>query len=393
MELPVETVQAILKDRKIAYAITDRRLKIVAVSPSLSELYHNQESGLVGWDLLALTPELIGSEALLADILAGKTPRFELAWVNRETPEGQIIYLNLLYLPYRDQTEEITGLIHVVQDVTEVGIIQQQLSQHRNELRLLQQQLVRQNRELAAANAELRQLTELKSSFISIAAHELRSPMTAIVGYVELLLDKVYGPLTEDQFNALGVVQKSASRLITIVNDLLDIARIEAGRIELVLRPLDLTTLLKGVVAEYKPRWEAKNQQVLTHFQTGLPFALCDETRTAQIVSNLISNALNYTLAEGKITICLTSEEEGFLQISVEDSGVGIPLEDQAHLFKRFFRARNVGTTKAAGSGLGLHITRSLVELQGGRIWFESEPGKGTTFFVTFPIAGLPVDS
>lgn len=381
--------QLILEDRKIAYAITDSHLKVVAISPTLPTLYNLEDQRVLGRSLFELVPELIGSETVLANILAGQMPHFELAWVNRQTNEGQTIYLNLVHLPYRVQTDVI-GLIHLVQDVTEIGTVQQQLTQHRNELRLLQEQLVRQNSELAAVNAELRQLTELKSSFISIAAHELRSPLTAIVGYAELLFSNPAEPLTDDQYRSLEIIQKSADRLIKIVNDLLDIARIEAERIELALQPIDLPALLSVVIEEYRPQWEAKAQRVQTYFQPDLPFALCDETRMTQIISNLISNAIKYTPDNGEIAIRLTSEVEGFLQVSVKDSGVGISVEDQANLFRRFFRAKNASSTGAAGAGLGLFITRSFVELQGGQIWFESKLGQGSTFHVTIPLAGRP---
>jgi len=296
-------------------------------------------------------------------------------------------------LPYRDPTGQITGLVHLVQDATEAGVLQQRLTQHRNELRLLDEQLSHQNLELAAANAELRRLDELKSQFISVAAHELRNPLSSIIGYVEMLLEADLGPLTDKQRECLEIVQRSGRRLLDITNNLLDVTHIETGRVELVLRPTDLPALMEEVAVELGPQLEAKSQRLILRAIPGLPPALCDEARAAQIIGNLLSNASKYTSEGGLITLSMAyAAEEGFLQLCVADTGVGISAADQGKLFQRFFRAESAQLTGASGAGLGLHITRSLVELHGGRIWCESELNKGSKFCVTFPIADKPAD-
>ena len=270
-------------------------------------------------------------------------------------------------------------------------MVTRQLAQNRNELRLLRDQLARQNLELTAANAELRRLDEMKSAFVSVAAHELRTPLAPIKGYIEVLLDKDVGPINDEQREYLKIVQGSVDRLLKTTNNLLDVTRIEAGRVELVLQPTDLAALVETVAAEFISQLEARAQRLTLHAPPDLPPALCDETRTAQIIGNLLSNASKYTPQGGLITVSLgLAEEEGFLQLSVIDNGVGIPAEDQPKLFDRFFRAKSALLTGIGGAGLGLHITRSLVELHGGRIWFESAPDKGSTFHVTFPIAERP---
>jgi signal transduction histidine kinase len=237
----------------------------------------------------------------------------------------------------------------------------------------------------------LQRLDEMKSMFVSVAAHELRTPLASISGYVEMLLDEEVGSLTNDQREYLDIVQGSAHRLLTITNNLLDVTRMEAGRIELVLQPTELPALVEAVVAEFEPQLEAKAQRLTLRASPDLPLALCDEMRAAQIIGNLLSNASKYTHQGGLITISVTrAEEEGFLRVSVKDNGVGIAVEDQVKLFSRFFRAEKAGVTQASGAGLGLFITRSLVELHGGRIWFGSQPDKGSTFHVTFPMADRP---
>jgi signal transduction histidine kinase len=142
------------------------------------------------------------------------------------------------------------------------------------------------------------------------------------------------------------------------------------------------------VIAEYRPMQEAKLQALELYLAPGLPAALCDEMRTAQIVANLLSNALKYTGEGGQIRVRVElAQEEGFLQISVADTGMGISAEDQTKVFSRFYRTESARMSGTGGTGLGLFVTRSLVELHGGRIWLESEVGKGSTFCVTFAIA------
>lgn len=379
--------QSILEDRKIAYALTDRSLNVVAVKGA-ANIFSTAGQTWVGRSLLELAPELIGSEDVLAGILAGQLNRFQLGWVNRDTADGQTIYLTLVHLPRRARTGQITGLVHLAEDVTEMGALEQQLTQQRNELRLLQAQLARQNVELGAINTELQQLDQIKSAFISVAAHELRTPLGLISGYIEVLLDEDLGPMASNQREYLEIVQRNTQRLLSLTHDLLDITRIEAGRVELVLQPSDLAALTKKIATEFRLHIEAKAQQLNLEIPTGLPLALCDEARATQIIANLLSNASKYTSRQGQIRISLApAEEEGFLQLTIADNGVGIAPEDQDKLFSRFFRAGSASQTTAKGAGLGLYITRALVELHGGRIWFESEPGFGTTFYVTFPIA------
>jgi signal transduction histidine kinase len=384
--------QVILEDRKITYCITDRDLRVIQASDAAGLLASPDD--VLGRSLLELTPELIGSEMVLADILAGKLPRFELAGVNRIADDQRTIYLTLISLPYNNSGGQVSGLIHLMQDMTDLVAIEQRVTQQRNELRLLRDELCRCNQQLAAAHAELQSLDEMKSRFVSIAAHELRSPLTAINGYLELLMDNGAGCFTDLQRDYLDIIQSSTHRLLSITSDLLDLTRIETGRLELVLQPIDLAALLRAVTNEYAAQIEAKGQQCTLLIPDGLPAALCDSLRASQILGNLISNATKYTPAGGAISIQLErAADEGFLQVAVRDTGVGIPVAEQKRVFERFFRASNALAAGALGAGLGLHITRALVELHGGEIWLESEVGQGATFFVTFPITDMPANT
>jgi len=380
-------IPAILRDRRIMYAITDRDGIVLAVSDAG---WHPDAHviGRLGQHLVEAVPELVGSEEILADLLAGKLPRFQLPWVNREQPDGSLAYLTIILLPFHDKAGEITGLLLVLHDVTEMGSLERCITQQRNELRLLEEELRRQNAKLEAHNAELRRLDEMKSAFFSIAAHELRTPLAAIRGYLELLLDGEAGPLAEQQAEYLHIVDSSAQRLLHLSNQLLDSTRIETGRLDLVLQHTDLVELLHNVILELGPRFTAKEQHIVEHAVADLPACLCDVTRAAQVMGNLLDNASKYSPPNSTITVTLRrADEEGFVQLAVQDEGIGIAPEEKSVLFAPFYRGPGARQISASGVGLGLHIASSLVELHGGRLWFESISGAGSTFYATFPIA------
>ncbi|MBN1874113.1 MAG: hypothetical protein JXA33_07770 [Anaerolineae bacterium] len=379
-------MQAILQDRKIAYMITNRDLNILTIEGAVHILSETEQAGH-GRHILQIVPELIGGEKVLSEILNGELPRFELAWVNRETTDGSTIYLNLVDLPYRDAQGTIQGLLHIVEELSNAGEVEQQLAQQRNELRLLKHQLTQQNLALAAINTELEQLDDIKSQFIAIAAHELRSPLTTIKVYANLLLTNKQEPLTDKQRARLELVLQSVDNLVALIEDLLDVTRMEMGHIELNMQPTNIADLAQNVVNEFTSRFRAKRQKFTQDIPLDLPPVLCDQKRTMQILVNLLSNAHKYTLENGAITLSITPLiESGFVKISIMDTGVGISAEDQLRLFRRFFRAKSSVLTKVSGTGLGLHISQGLVELHGGKIWFESELDKGSIFHITLPI-------
>jgi len=379
--------QTILRERQIAYAATDAALRIVEVSDPSGTLpeYHQD---CLGHPLTEIVPELVGYEETLAQIVAGELPRFQVPWINRDLPNGQPVYLTMLFLPHRDQIGRTVGLLHIVQDVTEIAYLEQAVTQQRNELLLARDQLAQQNARLQASNVELQRLDETKSSFVAIAAHELRTPLTAILGYLELLTGGDAGSLSDRQMDYLRTAEVAALRLLRITNDLLDVARLEAGRLELVLQPTDLAALVAAVAAEQATQLQAKSQRLSLQASTDLPPAFCDAVRAEQIIGNLIANAGKFSPPDTTIDVCLTEATElGYLQVSITDRGVGISPEHQAVLFKPFGRIGGAGATGTDGAGLGLLIARSLIDLHGGRIWYESLPGEGTTFHVIFPTA------
>jgi signal transduction histidine kinase len=276
----------------------------------------------------------------------------------------------------------------LVEDISVMGEMQQRLMQSRNELRLLADAVERRNRDLVAANLELRKLADVKTTFVSMAAHELRTPLAIMRGYADMLLEEALGAINSSQRESLLTLRRGADRLLEVVNNLLDLTRLEAGRMELVMQPQDLAALVQAAAREFRPLFETACQRFDVAVAPDLPAVLADETRVFQILSNLLSNASKYTPAGGLIELraCL-AESPDELEVFVRDTGVGIPADEQDRLGSLFFRARTANQVDARGVGLGLYITNSLVQLHGGRLWFESQEGVGSTFHATFLLA------
>jgi PAS domain S-box-containing protein len=225
----------------------------------------------------------------------------------------------------------------------------------------------------------------MKTEFISIVSHELRTPLTPIKGYIDLIMEGDAGEITEEQAEYLQIVQSNTDALVALVNDLLDISKIEAGKIDLDLKPLSLETVIQEALTVHRQAIESKGLGVRTELSAPLPPVKADRGRMTQVLNNLISNAYKYTAPGGTITINALAEGE-FLEIAVSDTGVGISREDQKKLFTKFFRAKNPATREAGGTGLGLAITKSIVEKHRGEIWVESQLGKGSSFHFTIPL-------
>lgn len=231
------------------------------------------------------------------------------------------------------------------------------------------------------------ELDRLKSEFVSTVSHELRTPMTSIKGYVDLMLMGAAGQMSASQVRYLQVIKNNAERLHMLVNDLLDISRIETGKTTLDLRPVDIAQLVEQVVESHlhgRIQHENKSITVLTDTPPNLPLVNIDHARITQVLTNLLDNAFNYTPANGEIRVS-AHENGNYVYISVSDTGIGISKEDQAKIFDRFYRAEHEAVQKVSGTGLGLAIVRSLVEMHNGRLTVNSSPGIGSTFTFNLP--------
>jgi PAS domain S-box-containing protein len=242
-----------------------------------------------------------------------------------------------------------------------------------------------------------REVDRMKTQFVSMVSHELRTPLTSIKGFTEMILDEDAGEINEEQREFLGIVEANADRLIALVNDLLDISRIESGRVELKLDLADIDEMMIIVVATMAHLIEEKSQTLEVVVDQNLPQIELDRDRIIQVLTNLVSNAYKYTQAGGYIRLSAEREDK-FVRFAVADNGFGISEQDQEKLFSRFFRVDSELTREIGGTGLGLNIVKSIIEMHGGEIILDSELGVGSTFAFTLPLvsdvgAGEPVSA
>lgn len=236
----------------------------------------------------------------------------------------------------------------------------------------------------------MKEAERLKDEFIAIAAHELKTPMASVKGYADMLMrhsqDEGATTLAPWQTEALETIDQATNRLVELTEDLLDVARLQAERIQLHIEPHDLNALVRRVIKRFQMASERHTLSLVAPDE--FVVAALDVRRTEQIIGNLLSNAIKYSPDGGPVTITIEQDErDGVAKLAVRDHGIGIPANQQSLLFNRFVRAENARERGISGTGLGLYLCRELVELQGGHLWFSSEEGVGSTFYVTLPLA------
>jgi len=235
-----------------------------------------------------------------------------------------------------------------------------------------------------------REIDKMKTEFVSVASHQLRTPLTAIRWTLEELAGDELGKLNDQQKDYVNQSLESSERMVNLVNDLLNVSRLETGRLSVEPKPTDLTELVGGVVKEYQPVAKAKKCRII--FNTPKPKLKkinIDSSLIRQVVTNFVSNAVKYSQATKDCVVAVSlSANKREVVFSVKDSGVGIPQSAQSRIFEKFFRADNVVRMETEGSGLGLYISKMIIDISGGRLWFESQEGKGSTFYFSLPLSG-----
>ncbi|MGH7766146.1 MAG: sensor histidine kinase, partial [Candidatus Binatia bacterium] len=271
--------------------------------------------------------------------------------------DGVMIDVALAVSPISDKTGRVSGFLHLAKDITE-----KKRYEHR-----------------------LRELDRLKSDFVSNVSHELRTPLTAIKGSADNMLDGITGSLSEKQVRYLARIKSNADRLTRLINDLLDLSRIEAGRIDLKPAKLSLVNLAQEVADSIRPVALEKLISVEVASADNTVTAWADRDKTTQVLLNLIGNAVKFTPQHGKVTVAIKKNGSQWVEISVADTGPGIVAEEAYTIFDRFYQIAQAGKQKTKGTGLGLAISKALVEMHGGKIWVESDVGRGSTFSFTLP--------
>jgi signal transduction histidine kinase len=255
---------------------------------------------------------------------------------------------------------------------------------NRDELGALAANVNRMNDELQRLYRELETASEHKSEFLANMSHELRTPLNAIIGFSQVLSEELFGEVNEKQKEYLDDILTSANHLLALINDVLDLSKVEAGQVELQVGPFSLPDALERGVSMVRERATKDGVQVRLHANGDLDVCTGDERRIRQVVFNLLSNAVKFTPAGGVVDVSAT-QTNGLVRVSVADTGPGIAAEDLDRIFEEF-QQTETGATQHEGTGLGLALSKRFVEMHGGRIWCDSEIGKGSTFVFTLPV-------
>lgn len=233
-----------------------------------------------------------------------------------------------------------------------------------------------------------KEVDRMKTDFISLASHQLKTPLSAIKWFLEMLIGGDFGQLTEKQNDAVKNINDSNERMIELVNSLLNISRIESGRIIVDPIPVNFGDLINKVVEELSKKVDLKKQKIITNIDSDIATISLDPKLIRQVVMNLLTNAMKYSPEGTNIHISVSKQNE-FVCVKVEDHGYGIPHDEQSKIFERFYRATNVVKRETDGTGLGLYLVKSIVDSSGGKVWFESKEGVGTSFYFTLPLTGM----
>ncbi|OLE55839.1 MAG: hypothetical protein AUG51_01025 [Acidobacteria bacterium 13_1_20CM_3_53_8] len=298
----------------------------------------------------------------------------------------------------KEQMEELRGLLGSDQKDSAVEELKQQnrdlvqileeLEEKREELEKVNRQLSETNHELNEANEKLRELSEMKEEFLALTTHDLRSPLTVISGVISFFTSGRLGELTPEQKNMVAMMERNTQSLIELVNDLLDTSKLESGTMKLDFSSIDLRGLMDELRETMEPLAKEKGIFLEESLSPDLPPVKADRPKLRRIIVNLLSNAIKFTPKGGKVSL-KAEREDGRIRIYVTDTGVGIAKEDVERLFDKYEQARSRATRGEKGTGLGLYITRQLVELHGSHIKVDSKLGRGSTFSFTMPISSF----
>jgi len=347
--------QAILESIADGVVVNNPEGQVILMNPAAERILSQPRDSLIASDVRHLVEAFDdpgGTTALSAieQILAQSSTPLEIEGTSSMLEMGnRVIHAHMA--PVVTRRDEFLGVVTIFRDIT---------------------------KEVEADRA--------KSEFISTVSHELRTPMTAIKGYTDLLYGGAVGPLNDNQEHFLSVIKNNTDRLIALINDLLDISRIETGRVRFEPAPVKIGEVIADVVEAMAARAQGRGLTLSYEVDAGLPEVMGDRGRLYQVLTNLVGNAINYT-PDGSVTVEATIVGMA-VQVSVRDTGVGIDPEDIGRVFDRFYRANDPVVQEASGTGLGLPIVKMFVEMHGGRVWVDSEKGRGSAFTFILPIPG-----
>lgn len=341
-----------------------------------------------------MTDELGSDYKVLKDVLF----RNNIAMLVRLLPGSDMTREAMYYLILGDKK---SGNVYDKQDLRLLEIVADELLiAIQNSIRFeeiqqfnvtLQQKVSDATEKLQRTNKKLRELDETKDEFISMASHQLRTPLTSVKGYMSMVIEGDAGKLTKQQQTLLNQAFVSSQRMVYLIADLLNVSRLKTGKFVIDAQPADLGEVVKGELDQLTETAKGKKIELKYDRPKKLPKLMLDETKVRQVVMNFIDNAIYYTRSGGHIKVTV-AEDESHVYFTVKDDGIGVPKEDQKHLFNKFFRAGNARNARPDGTGLGLFMAKKVVDAQGGSILFESTEGKGSMFGFCFDKKKLAAD-
>ncbi|OGC68738.1 hypothetical protein A2415_02185 [candidate division WWE3 bacterium RIFOXYC1_FULL_39_7] len=236
---------------------------------------------------------------------------------------------------------------------------------------------------------QMKETDRMKTEFISLASHQLRTPLSTIKWYLEMLMDGDAGKMNKEQHEFITYINKANERMIELVNSLLNVSKIESGKLAIDPAPTDIVGVIDEIVTEMERRIKEKKLNFTLNISKEVPNSIdLDQKLVRQVIANILTNSVKYTPDFGSVNLDLYTDKDQ-LVFKVTDNGYGIPAKDQQKIYTKFHRGENIAKLDNDGTGLGLYLVRSIVEASGGKIWFESEENKGTTFWVSLPLAGV----
>ena len=358
----------------------DREGRVILLNAVTEKMFGYGREELLGKSMDVLLPEHLraGHGKHRANYWAHPVTRpmgIDLALLGQRN-DGSTFPVEISLSPVH--SEDGMRVTAVIRDITD-------RKQAEDKLRALREEYTR---ELELRNEEIEQANRLKSEFLANMSHELRTPLHTVIGFSELLIEEVKGPLNEDQKRFLNHIRKDANHLLALINEVLDLSKIEAGHVKLSRESLDLAAVVEDALSSIRTACAEKSIALTTSVAVGRP-VVADRLRLRQIFYNLLSNALKFTPDGGSILVKAEMTED-FAWISVSDTGIGIPPEEHESIFDKFHQVGAATSGMREGTGLGLPITKRLVEEHGGKIRVDSEPGRGSRFSFTIPIDTVP---
>jgi PAS domain S-box-containing protein len=370
----------------IAFEETDANGVIRRFNQAVCNLLKSQPDQVLGrkaWEFVAPDQQENFHQAMTERIASGiEAGPFECDYM---LDDGSRITVEIRENLIRGDHDEVTGVVRSLLDVTErnlAAVAARKVSQYAMELR-------NKNEQLARALEAARLATEAKSRFLAGVSHELRTPLNGIIGFSELMYDAKLGPVSEDHKDVLNDILTSARHLLQLINDILDLSKVEAGKMEFRPESSRIDTLVFEVRDVVRPLAEKKHLRLMIDVPANLT-AVVDPSRFKQVLYNYLSNAVKFTPESGLVEVRITLEESSSFRLEVEDTGIGISPEELSKLFQEFQQLPNSRKAEQ-GTGLGLALTRHIVEAQGGSVSVRSVPGSGSVFSAVFPLVSIPI--